>query len=186
VSTRPIKYVRGVAEKKYDDRDEREEKRGYSPFYSLMRKQRSEAHHAAPKLGQKKGIALEEDSDEGKQAETQFIAIERYRGYSLIRAEPRTGRTHQIRVHLGALGHPLAYDPFYGKKSPYRMRDFDPSLGQSERGDEVVLNRLPLHAWKLGFTHPRTGEKILIEAPPPRDFKEFNRLLKKFRSFGNR
>ena len=186
VSTRPIKYVRGVAEKKYDDGGAREPKRGNSPFYSLMRKQRSEAHHAAPKLGQKKGIALEEGSEEGKPCETQFIALERYRGYSMVRCEPRTGRTHQIRVHLAALGHPLAYDPFYGKKSPYRLRDFDPSVGPAEHGDEVVLNRLPLHAWRLGFTHPRTGKKIFIEAPPPRDFKEFARLLKKFRSFGNR
>ncbi len=186
VSTRPIKYVRGVTEKKYDEGDWRETKRGSTPFYSLMRKQRTEEHHAAPKLGQKKGIALEEGSEEGKPCETLFIALERYRGYSMIRCEPRTGRTHQIRVHLAALGHPLAYDPFYGKKSPYRLRDFEPSVGPSERGDEVVLNRLPLHAWKLGFTHPRTGKKIFIEAPPPRDFKEFARLLKKFRSFGNR
>lgn len=185
VSTRPIKYVRGVAEKKYGESESRDAKKDKSPFYSLMRKQRSQEHHAAPKFGQKKGIALEEDSEEGKQCETQFVALERYRGYSMIRAEPRTGRTHQIRVHLAALGHPLAYDPFYGKKSPYRMRDFDPSLGQSERGDEIVLSRLPLHAWKLGFTHPRTKEKILIEAPPPRDFKEFARILHKFRSFGN-
>ncbi len=184
-STQPIRYVRGEAPKKYGSEKDDESKSARSqPFYSLMRKQRSRANAAAPKLGQKKGIALPEDSVEGQACETHFEALERFRGYSLVRAEPKTGRTHQIRVHLAALGHPLAYDPMYGKTTPHRLRDFDSSLGNDERGEEIVLSRLPLHAWRLGFLHPTTGEKIFIEAPPPRDFKEFVRLIRKFKSGG--
>jgi 23S rRNA-/tRNA-specific pseudouridylate synthase len=148
----------------------------------MLRTQKARQRGAAPKPGQKKSVALEEGSGEGKISETHFEALERFRGFSLVRAEPKTGRTHQIRVHLAALGHALAYDPFYGKKTPYRMREFDPSSGSSERGEELVLNRLPLHAWKVAFTHPATGKRISLEAPLPRDLKEFLRLLRKFRA----
>jgi 23S rRNA pseudouridine1911/1915/1917 synthase len=179
VCRRPIHYIRDKIEAPASRRPDESSAR--KPFYSLMRKQQSKVRGAAPKLGQKKGVALEEGSPDGKACETHFETLERFRGYSLLRVRPKTGRTHQIRVHLAALGYPLVYDPLYGRKSAIRMREFDPSLGESERGEEIVLNRLPLHALKLGFTHPGTGERVSIEAPLPRDLKEFVRLLRKFR-----
>ena len=189
ISLRPIKYVRGEKivppsrrpESESPDDSAAPTQRARKPFYSLLRKQRAREHGPKPKLGQKKGVALDEGSPEGKTCETHFETLERFRGYSLLRAEPKTGRTHQIRVHLAALGHPLAYDPMYGRTSALRLREFDPSYGNAERGEELVLNRLPLHAWKLSFTHPTSGKKISIEAPLPRDLKEFIRLLKKQR-----
>ena len=98
----------------------------------------------------------------------------------MLRCEPKTGRMHQIRVHLAAEGFPLAYDQLYGRKSPLRMREFNMRAPEREAG-QIVLNRLPLHARKLGFTHPRTGERMEVEAPLPTDLREFIRLLRKFR-----
>jgi 23S rRNA pseudouridine1911/1915/1917 synthase len=145
------------------------------PFYKRGRPK--------PKLrGVKKGVALEEGSEDGKSCETIFEVVLRYKGYTLVRAQPKTGRTHQIRVHLQSLGHPLAYDPLYGRVTPLRMREFDLRSGESEEGSTVVLNRLPLHAWKLKFTHPTTQEQMKLEAPLPRDLKEFLRVLKKWRT----
>ncbi|MGD0092718.1 MAG: RluA family pseudouridine synthase [Planctomycetota bacterium] len=128
--------------------------------------------------GQKKGVALEEGAAEGKPSETHFKVLARYRGFTLLRARPKTGRTHQIRVHLQSLGHPLAYDPLYGRATALRARE----LGGPSRPDEddkVVLSRLPLHAWKLSFAHPTTGEMLSVTAPLPRDLRELLRLLRR-------
>ncbi|MBO0703184.1 MAG: RNA pseudouridine synthase, partial [Candidatus Dormibacteraeota bacterium] len=76
-------------------------------------------------------------------------------GHTLVRCDLETGRTHQIRVHLAALGHPIAGDDVYGRRRPE-----DPP-------------RPMLHAWRLRFVHPRTGEAIELEAPPPADFIDF-------------
>jgi len=132
--------------------------------------------------GVKKGIALEEGDAAGKPCETHFKVVARYRGYTLLRAEPRTGRTHQIRVHLTAAGCTLAYDPLYGRRTPLRFREFDPHAGESEQGEKIVLNRLPLHAWKLGMQHPATNAYLMLEAPIPRDLREFIRVLKRYRA----
>ena len=137
--------------------------------------------HSAPMRGVKKGIALPAGSAEGKACETRFKVLIRYRGCTLLRARPKTGRTHQIRVHLAALGHPLAYDPLYGRISPVRLREYDLQSGESDYGDTVVLNRLPLHAWKLAFIHPKTHQTQKVEAPLPRDLKDFLKILKKHR-----
>jgi len=174
ISTQPIKYVRGKDESGKNSS-------GRKFFYSHLREQKTQTRGAAPKLGQKKGVALPEGDADGKTCETHFKTLERFRGLSLLRASPKTGRTHQIRVHLAALGHPLCYDPLYGRGVALRMKEFDPSSQNSAHGDGVVLNRMPLHAWKLGFFHPVSGEKVLLEAPLPGDLKQFVRVLRKFR-----
>jgi 23S rRNA pseudouridine1911/1915/1917 synthase len=129
----------------------------------------------------KMGIALDEGDPKGKTCETKVSVIERFRGYTLLRCEPKTGRMHQIRVHLAAEGFPLAYDIVYGRKSPLRMREFNPRAAEAEAG-EIVLNRLPLHARRLAFPHPKTGERTEVEAPLPNDLREFIRLLRKYRA----
>lgn len=89
-----------------------------------------------------------------KKAVTHFVVLERIGGdYSLLELQLETGRTHQIRVHMKYIGHPLAGDPVYG------------------RSKTVALNGQALHAAVLGFTHPRTGERLLFDAPMPDDLE---------------
>jgi 23S rRNA pseudouridine1911/1915/1917 synthase len=171
----PISYIRADDDGNFPmNNEERLRNRGFKPPPRFRKK--------TIMRGQKKGIALEEGSAEGKTCETHFEVLRRYRGMTLLRAIPKTGRTHQIRVHLQSVGHPLAYDPLYGRVSPLRFREFDIRSGETEQGDTVVLNRLPLHAWKLKFTHPQSGEEVSFEAPLPRDLKDLFKLLKKYRA----
>jgi len=98
------------------------------------------------------------DHREGKPARTEYAVIERLDGAARVRAIPRTGRTHQIRLHLAALGTPLLVDPLYGRRSGWRL--VDPKGGPAAR-----LARTPLHAASLTFPHPRTGERMTFHAP---------------------
>ena len=108
-----------------------------------------------------KKIRREQDSiikrivaDDGQEAVTEFVTISSNESYSYVRLMPKTGRTHQIRVHMSAIGHPLVGDVLYG-------------------GEDRAKRHL-LHCDSLSFTHPITKEKIQIKAPLPEDFLEFS------------
>jgi len=97
----------------------------------------------------------------GKQAVTNYTVLERFGRFTLVEARLETGRTHQIRVHMAHIGHPLLGDYVYGpKKNPYGVD------GQM------------LHAYLLGFTHPETGERLEFKSPLP---AELERVLKRLR-----
>ena len=90
----------------------------------------------------------------GREAVTHWRVLERLRGATLIECRLTTGRTHQIRVHMASIGHPVLGDPVYGpKKSPYPVA-----------GGQL------LHAYRVGFEHPRTGETLIFEAEPEERF----------------
>ena len=89
----------------------------------------------------------------GKPAVTHLRVREAFARHTLLECDLETGRTHQIRVHLASIGHPIEGDPVYG--------------GRGER----LLPRQALHAWKLAFRHPRTGEAMRFEAPLPADLR---------------
>jgi 23S rRNA pseudouridine1911/1915/1917 synthase len=91
------------------------------------------------------------DTDNPRDARTHFEIVEALPAYTLLRVTLETGRTHQIRVHLQAINHPVAGDPDYGHAG---------LLG---------LERQFLHAQRLGFAHPVTGEAIAVESPLPPD-----------------
>jgi 23S rRNA pseudouridine1911/1915/1917 synthase len=90
----------------------------------------------------------------GKSARTHFEVMERFGNATLIRCRLETGRTHQIRVHLASLGHPLVGDPAYGRKGP------------------IPFSRQALHAARLALEHPMTGRVLACESPLPRDFAD--------------
>jgi len=115
---------------------------------------------------------------DGKEASTFYEVVERYRGYTFVRAHPKTGRTHQIRVHLSAIGHPLVGDVLYGG-SVLLARD----IGVTELApEEPVMGRQALHAERLSFFHPARGEKVTFNAPWPDDLARLVSLLRKHRS----
>jgi 23S rRNA pseudouridine1911/1915/1917 synthase len=93
----------------------------------------------------------------GRASTTGYRVKERFAGWTLLEVDLITGRTHQIRVHLTEIGHPIAGDPTYGN-------------GTSRRGPEGTT-RLFLHAWRIAFTHPRDGRLMRLEAPLPPDLQ---------------
>ncbi len=118
----------------------------------------------------------------GKYALTLYRVVDTFRNFSLVEANIKTGRTHQIRVHLSSIGHPLAVDPLYGKRqalylSEIKLRNFRTGKEESER---PLMQRLTLHALNLGVTHPRTGERVVVESPLPKDFRAMLNQLDKW------
>lgn len=99
----------------------------------------------------------------GKSAVTQYRVRESFEGAALIEVDLLTGRTHQVRVHFAELGHPLLCDSLYGGARKGK--------GATNEA-QAVLGRQALHAWRLAFTHPRTGKPLAFEAEIPRDFAE--------------
>lgn len=107
----------------------------------------------------RKKIAVVAD---GRQAATQYYVLERFGDLTLVECHLETGRTHQIRVHMKHIGHPVVGDPVYGI-----------------RRQRFTLDGQLLHAARLEFTHPETGERMKFEAPLPKDFREVLETLRK-------
>ncbi|MCZ6689847.1 MAG: RluA family pseudouridine synthase [Planctomycetota bacterium] len=97
---------------------------------------------------------------------TRFRRLGGDKGLSLVSAHPETGRQHQIRVHLAALGTPILCDPIYGHRSMLLGGDVG-----VEPATEPLLSRQALHCWRMRITHPRTGEELSLVAPPAPDLK---------------
>ncbi|MEM8884542.1 MAG: RluA family pseudouridine synthase [Planctomycetota bacterium] len=113
----------------------------------------------------------------GRPARTDYEVLEAFDGFALVQARPLTGRRHQIRVHLGHIGCPLAVDPLHGPKQRLRMRALRPELPKTWK-NPVVVGRTPLHAHRLRLRHPETGADLALEAPVPPDMEEALRILK--------
>jgi 23S rRNA pseudouridine955/2504/2580 synthase/23S rRNA pseudouridine1911/1915/1917 synthase len=112
-------------------------------------------------------------SKQGRPALTLWKVEQRFRNHALIRCFPKTGKTHQIRVHLKHAGMPLAVDPLYNPKAPPLLlssikRDYRPTRG--EVVERPLIARLTLHAEKLRFTD-LAGAPVEAIAPPPKDFR---------------
>lgn len=112
----------------------------------------------------------------GKPSLTRYEVLEEYGFLSLLKLKLETGRTHQIRVHLSHLNHPVLGDPFYGGRNTKMI-----TLNMENRrlAAEILtdMNRQALHAWKLGFRHPITNQAMDVEAPLHHDLWDLMKKL---------
>jgi 23S rRNA pseudouridine955/2504/2580 synthase len=111
--------------------------------------------------GERRVKVVAKDDPDGMRSITLVKVQEQVPGFSLLEVTIKTGRTHQIRVHLANAGHPIAGDDKYG--------DFDLNKSLQKEG----LRRMFLHAWRLQFDHPATGERITLQAPLPQELQKF-------------
>ncbi|MFC1782425.1 RluA family pseudouridine synthase [Planctomycetota bacterium] len=124
----------------------------------------------------------------GKSAFTKYELIRQFQGYALLMLTPKTGRTHQIRVHLSLIKHPIAADTIYGGKTMTLNQlaldqplPLPPQPGCDLDPDAPVINRQALHAAKLTFRHPISKQPLTVEAPLPDDMKLLINLLQQYR-----
>ena len=138
---------------------------------------------------ERKSGRMRVDRASGKPSQTRLRVEQRFRGFTLLRCQPLTGRTHQIRVHLREVGFPLAVDPMYGRRNELY-------LSQIKRGyrkkpghvESPLIDRLTLHASSIEFPDPAAsapvasgGGRIRVEAPLPKDFERALKQLGKVR-----
>jgi len=126
-----------------------------------------------PKIREKYAIRPET----GKETITFYEVVESFSGFSLLKLTPRTGRTHQIRVHLSYIKHPIVGDDMYGGKLvyPWQLKNTELTV------EEPIINRCALHASTLEFKHPTTEKEVKFEAPLPKDMQNLLDMLRKCR-----
>jgi 23S rRNA pseudouridine1911/1915/1917 synthase len=113
----------------------------------------------------------------GRESLTEYLLLERYRLYDFLEVTLHTGRTHQIRVHFSHLGHPVFGDSEYGGRQKWHRGIFTPDRLLAQKALEI-MPRQALHARRLGFVHPISKKKIVIESKLPDDFKSLLEFLK--------
>ncbi|MEW6360386.1 MAG: RluA family pseudouridine synthase [Planctomycetota bacterium] len=131
--------------------------------------------------GGEHGGGMEVDPAHGKEAQTTYKVLDRFRGFSLLLAIPRTGRTHQIRLHLAAIGHPVAADGVYGSGDAVRLSEFKKGYRASNRREErPLIARQALHCFRITLVSPETDQPLTLEAPLARDMAVLLRQLDKY------
>lgn len=124
---------------------------------------------------------LMKPSARGKEARTDVRVLERFRVASLLECTLITGRTHQIRVHCSAIGHPLLVDPDYGTTAEFLLSTIKRKFNLKKHTEErPIIDRLTLHAYELTVKHPGTGEQVTFTSEHPRDFAAALQVLRKY------
>ena len=99
-----------------------------------------------------------------------FYEVEtRFGSFTSMKLFPKTGRTHQLRVHMQHIGHSIVADRAYGGRPVLRRSDIDPRVKAAEEGDRLLIHRQALHAFRLSIDHPASGQRMIFEAPLPPD-----------------
>jgi 23S rRNA pseudouridine1911/1915/1917 synthase len=124
-------------------------------------------------------MVVTDEEDDGKEASSFYEVIERFAGYTFCRIHPRTGRTHQIRVHLASVGCPVLADKIYSGRDKLMLSDLKPGIDPTH--DEVLMPRQALHARRLRLYHPRLRRTIEAEAPLPPEFEKTLAALRRYR-----
>ena len=132
---------------------------------------------------QRERKALRRGHGSSREAQTFYEVEQRFPGFSLLRALPKTGRTHQIRLHLTHIGHPVLCDKLYGGRSLITLGELrtitrSKRVGSGQSDDEVLLNRQALHAHRLHFAHPVSGTSMEFEASLHADMQALALLLR--------
>ena len=131
---------------------------------------------------QRDKMAIRADHETSKEAETFFEVTERFTGYTLVRVFPKTGRTHQIRVHLAHVGHPVLCDRLYAGHARVTrgqlLRKQARGLPLLEEDATIVLERQALHAARIAFKHPLTGQELDLQAPLATDIANTLSILR--------
>jgi RluA family pseudouridine synthase len=118
----------------------------------------------------------------GKRSVTHYKVVERFQRFSLVEFTIETGRMHQIRVHAESLGHPLAIDELYGRRTAFHLSEIKQRNYRlaKDKEERPLMSRLSLHAWRLSLQHPQTEEALSFEAPLPKDFAAVVKQLQKW------
>jgi 23S rRNA pseudouridine1911/1915/1917 synthase len=133
---------------------------------------------------QREKKAIRRGDPGARDAVTMFEVVERFDGFALIRARPKTGRTHQIRIHLVHAGYPVLCDRLYGGRAQIteleliRRHDMPHDTSPLEK---TLLTRQALHAHRLAIAHPTSGERMQFEAPLPADIESTLAALRRWR-----
>ena len=135
--------------------------------------------HVGRNLRYRKLFEAYPEGDHGKEAVTHYKVIERFNYVTLVECVLETGRTHQIRVHMKHIGHPLFNDDFYGGDKIVKGTIYT-KYKQFVENCFAICPRQALHARTLGFTHPVSGKEIFFEAELPADMKE---VIEKWRNY---
>jgi 23S rRNA pseudouridine1911/1915/1917 synthase len=134
-----------------------------------------------PSIREKMAIAEDDEDEDAKEACTFYEIIERFKGYTYVRVLPKTGRTHQIRIHLASVGCPILADKAYGGRDRILLSDLAPLETVAASDNVVLLSRQALHAHRIRFRHPRNQEWLEVSAPLPDDFASTLQALRRFR-----
>jgi 23S rRNA pseudouridine955/2504/2580 synthase/23S rRNA pseudouridine1911/1915/1917 synthase len=116
----------------------------------------------------------------GKDALTIYKVLQQFKSAALIEAEIKTGRTHQIRVHMASIGHPLLVDEVYAGSPAFYFSSLKKKYKASGEEERPTIARLTLHAGRIGFLHPKTNEQVNFTALLPKDMETLLKLLRKY------